>query len=175
MRNRNLKHLLVLASVFGTSLAWAGEPASVGDITRVQNETLLLNAQVKRAEAQASLSAKTKTNQPSASSSVQAEMLIDPPVVKLVYGKGAQLYATFIFANGVMMDAKVGDALMGGFVVSVLSVERVELVRGKQRYPIGFSATFPTPAAPPAQVGGGMSGSNPFSALPAGLLPPLSK
>lgn len=175
-KNEHLAWLLSFAFMTGAGSAGAAE-ATIGDIGRVQGETLLLNAQVKRAEAAATLTAKSQppltagkaaANAP-LSTTLAVDSTMEPPVVRMVYGRGTKLYATFIFANGVMMDATKGDVLIGGYIADVISVDRVELVRGKQRYPIGFAASFPVAAPQPLQQTGNLMG--PLNSLPPGLAP----
>lgn len=137
----------------------AAADTSIGDLGRVQGETLLLNAQVKKAEAAAALQQKSQPAPKGASASASSQtqfnvgdVPIDPPVVRMVYGRGAKLYATFVFQSGVMMDATKGDVLLGGYIADVISADRVELTRGKQRIAVGFAPSFPPapPAAPEA-------------------------
>ena len=116
--------------------AMADEMQTVGDLSRVQSETILLKAKVDRATAQAQLDAKTHTG-----SSINDD--VDVPVVKAVYGVNHKLYATFLFANGVSEDAKIGDEITGGFRVSMLTVDKVVLIKGHRHFNVGFSAVAP--------------------------------
>ncbi len=125
---------------------------TVGDLSNIQSETLLLKAKAERAAAQLELDSK---------SSIEGEGAL--PVVKSVYGVGDQLYATFLYRSGVVMDAQQGDTILGGFKVVSVGVDKVELMKGHQRLTVGFAATAPTQplAAPPF-----------LPAMPGPVLPP---
>src|SRR5260363_233148 len=100
---------------------------TVGDLSNIQSDTLLLKAKAERAAAQSELDAR---------SSVEGEGAA--PVVKAVYGAGDQLYATFLYRSGVVMDAKPGDTILGGFKVMSVGVDKVELSKGRQRLTVGL-------------------------------------
>lgn len=136
MRNRTL--LIVMLCAAGLAHA----EGTVGDLSNIQSETLLLKAMVEQAAAQSELNAKSSVNSHSGDGT--------PPVVKSVYGVGDQLTATFLYSTGVMMDAKQGDTILGGFKVVSVGVDKVELMKGKQRLTVGFAATAPTHAVPTA-------------------------
>lgn len=116
---------------------------TVGDLSDVQSETLLLRAQAARAEAQAKLS---EIGGSGGAAALGADGQL--PVVRGVYGTTNALYATFLFANGSTVDARAGDVIPGGFVVRSLSATRVQLGRRGRNYTVGFSDVRPlTPAA----------------------------
>lgn len=130
--------------------AFAQAEGTVGDLSRIQSETLILKAKVGRATAQSELDAKSRVG--------QASDDVDAPVVKSVYGVGRKLFANFLYSNGVAMDAKLGDTILGGYKVVTLTVDKVELAKGKRRFVVGFSATAPTPAPQTSQQNGAAFG-----------------
>ena len=106
---------------------------TVGDLARIQSETMVLRAQIDRASAEAELAGKTNN----VDMSQQANM----PVVRAVYGAGGVMYATFLFVNGLTQDAKAGQVIKGGYKVVELSVDRVVLARGGHRFDAGFASS----------------------------------
>lgn len=115
---------------------FAHAEATVGDLSVINSETILLKAKVSRAAAQEELDAKSKV--------AVGNDDVDAPVVKSVYGAGGKLFATFLYGSGVAMDAKQGDTILGGLKVMLVSVDKVELSKGSKRLQVGFSGTAPT-------------------------------
>lgn len=118
--------------------AFAQAEGTVGDLSRINSETIILRAKVSRAMAQSELDAKSRAGQ-------ITDAVVDMPVVKSVYGVGRKLFANFLYSNGVAMDAKLGDTILGGYKVVTLTVDKVELAKGKKRFVVGYSATAPMP------------------------------
>ena len=112
---------------------------TVGDLSTIQSETILLKAKVGKASAQAELDR---------SSGAASAAGGDEPVVRSVYGVGGQLVASFLYANGVSVERRVGDTLPGGFKVVTITIENVELSKGGKVFPVGFSATPPVQGSP---------------------------
>lgn len=135
----------LLALTVGCGVALA--EGTVGDLSRIQTETLLLKAKVSRASAQAELDAKSRGG-PTGGSDTEA------PVVKNVYGVGGKMAATFLYGSGVVVDGRAGDAIPGGFKVVSVSIDKIELSKGGKTFQIGFSATPPVQAAPTGTPGG---------------------
>jgi len=151
------RHVWLAAAGAGLLLLPCAEADStLGDLSRIQDETLLLKAKAERAAAEADLEAKRRS-----AAGVGQDM--EPPVVKVVYGVDHKLVATFLYSNGVVMDAGAGDTILGGFKVAAISVDKVQLVRGKTRYQVGFSATAP---AVPVQTQTSIPMSGPGMLLP---------
>lgn len=125
------------------SACGAANAQSVGELGKVQAETILYQAQAARAEAQA----KAQAAGP-AGTSMEGTL----PVVRGVFGSGTQLFATFLYANGSSVDARRGDRIPGDYVVASVSPTGVVLSRSGRSYPLGFSdlRPFPLPAATPA-------------------------
>jgi len=112
---------------------------SVADLDRIQSETIMYRAEAARAEALAK-----------ARGGNAAEPADALPVVRGVFGSGTALFATFLYPNGASVDAPVNARIPGGFVVAKVSPTAVELVRGGNRYSLGFSDQRPMPLAPAA-------------------------
>ncbi|KTT49669.1 hypothetical protein SB11R_10030 [Pseudomonas oryzihabitans] len=159
--SNNPYHALIVALVLGAAQrsAWAVDAPSpgpqgitVGELSQVQSQTLLLEAMVKRAEAQQKLDhPNSPANAPAAaltypaptagSEPAAAEQL---PVVKLVYGNGKALHATLLFSGGYDVDATAGMDLPGGYRVTSVSLDSVVVSRNGKHYPLGFSNRAPS-------------------------------
>lgn len=155
MQNKITNHgrlLMFLTVAIATGLSAAGfvhAEGTVGDLSRIQTETLLLKAKVNRATAQAELDSKSHAG-------VITSGDLDAPVVKNVYGVGGKMAATFLFSTGITVEGKPGDTIVGGFKVVTVSIDKVELSKDKKIFPVGFSATPPVQSYP--SNGTGMSG-----------------
>lgn len=117
--------------------AVASEVPNVGDLARIQAETVLIKAQAKREEAQADLAARRQDG-------VSADGTL--PVLKSIYGTERRLVATFIYPGNVTVEANEGDRIPGGYRVSkiVADTNKVELARGREKFQVGFSTQAPT-------------------------------
>lgn len=136
MENKFALGLLAL----GTSVLAS---VTVQDVSTIQGETLRLKAELAKATVQKQLD---ETGKSEGSSTT--------PVVKSVVGVGSTLIATFVYANGTSLDAKVGDVLPGGYRVAQITPNYVVLIQRGRRIVVGFSAEVPTsqpqPSANPA-------------------------
>ena len=117
----------------GFLLFWVCAPAfasvTLQEISTLQDETLRLKATLNKATVQKQLEALGKSEEGSA-----------VPVVKAVVGVGKSLIATFVYANGTGVDAKVGDSLPGGYRVVEITPNHVVMVQHGRRIVVGFSA-----------------------------------
>lgn len=115
---------------------------TVGDLSKIQSETLLIKAKVSKATAQSELDRSGGTAVASSGTSD------DMPVVKKVYGVGGKMAATFLYSNGAAIEGKVGDTIIGGFKVVSITIDKVELLKGKTVVTAGFSTTPPVQQTP---------------------------
>ncbi len=156
--------MLTLAVPAWADTSKSGDPdgITVGELSRVQSETILYKAQGERAKALRELNdggtqAKVPPQpnylpQPVAMSSsavggsVEHAGTVDQlPVVKLIYGSGKALRATLLYTGGFEIDASLASTdLPGGYRVASLSLDSVVLSRGSKRYPLGFSNRAPS-------------------------------
>nr|QOU99588.1 hypothetical protein [Pseudomonas syringae pv. actinidiae] len=176
--------------------AWAdtskqGDPdgITVGELSRVQSETILYKAQGERAKALRELNdggtqakaAPQPSNlpqpvaMPSSAVSGNAEHagLVDQlPVVKLIYGSGKALRATLLYTGGFEIDASLASTdLPGGYRVASLSLDSVVLSRGGKRYPLGFSNR--APSYPVTTVAAGQASVLPVTVTPMNPVAPV--
>lgn len=150
MRNDFMKTLLIAVAGLLPGVCLA-QP-TVGDLSKIQGETLILKAKVSREAAQAELDSRSR-----AAGGYTPSDDTHLPVVKSVYGARNMLVATLIYPNGTTMEAKVGDTLNGGYKVSKIVVDRVELTKNKKVVQLGFSAMPPTATAMPGPAMPGIS------------------
>lgn len=138
-----------------SSAAWCAD-ATVGALSKIQGETILIKARVAREAAQAELNMKLRDGGAIADAGAD-----DLPVVRSVYGARTTLVANLLFSNGTTREVRVGDEIRGGYRVTRISVERVDLSKGSGKtaksYTLGFSSTPPLassstslPGAPPS-------------------------
>lgn len=139
--------LFPLSFLVGSAGVMAGDVPSVGDLARIQAETVLIKAQAKREEAQAELAVRR---------GVSADGTL--PVLKSIYGTEKLLMATFIYPGNVTIEANEGDQIPGGYRVSKIFADtsKVELAKGRDKFHVGFSTLAP------ASRQMGQSGATPF-------------
>ena len=109
---------------------------SVGELTRLNDDTVMLKARLAKAQAEASL---RKARDEARPDSAQPDQGM--PVVTGVFGRDGNVYAQFLYAGGTMVPGTVGETLPGGFLVSAVSVEQVVLSKAGERIRVGFSGT----------------------------------
>lgn len=156
--------MLTLAAPAWSDAAKSGDPdgITVGELSRVQSETILYKAQGERAKALRELNDGGTQAKVAAQPSYLPQPVVAPtsrvsgaaeqtgaveqlPVVKLVYGAGKALRATLLYAGGFEIDASLASTdLPGGYRVASLSLDSVVLSRGGKRYPLGFSNRAPS-------------------------------
>ena len=151
---RNNLSLLFLACWLPITSALAAVPdlsgINVGELGKVQSETILLKAQAERTNAQleahgilpnapqpvAQFPAPGLTPTMTATSPGLRQSAL--PVVKEISGSGQKLRASLIYADGSEVDAKPGSELPNGFRVQQITLDGVVLSKEGKQYPLGF-------------------------------------
>lgn len=135
--------------------------ATVGDLSEIQSETIIFDAQAKRAESKAKMqeqSAKAGDDpqfEKGQSGAPVAVVAADLPTVTGISGAAGRLYATFRYANGTTVTSKSGESIAGGFRVAEVGIDRVVLTRGDRRIPLQFGvSTTPAQQQMPVQLPG---------------------
>lgn len=176
MRSRN-DMLLSLSLYLLGSLTWLSQPAlaaTVGELTDVQAQTVLAEARVRLAEAQAKLEGR-ETLPPSAEPSAMPlpprEVALPAPVVRTIYGSGGRMTASFLFPGGYEADAGAGQELPGGYRVESITMDKVLLSKDGKRFPVGFSNTAPSMQAQRQAMDGMVAPALP-GAMPGQAFPP---
>ena len=163
---RNNQFWLAACACLALSSAWAEEVSlsgiSVGELGKVQSETILYKAQAERTKALRESRGEDTSSiqqvpsafpgafmqqptQPAAPAPNRASSEPDLPVVRAITGSSRRLQATLLFSGGYELDANVGKELPGGYRVSQITLDGVLLERAGKRYPLGFSDRAPTP------------------------------
>jgi type IV pilus biogenesis protein PilP len=164
---------LVLVAVFVANPAAAvpgegdsNEPITASDLANLQARIVYAKAQAQLAELQRKSSAVVSGAVDLAEQATGSAL----PVVSGVYGRDRDLYASFIYSNGMDWQAKAGMTAPGGYTVTSITQDRVVLTRGGRSYVLGFSSMAPVePEKSDGQQSrpAGTTGS-PFLPLPAG-------
>lgn len=132
--------LVVLALAAPASFA---ADNTVGALSEIQADTLLLRARAEQADARKKLGEDAGGAPPMSSAYGATNPGGIAPVVRGVHGANKNLYATFLYSNGSTVEGRLGDQIPGGFRVVALSAERVEIQRGRERIQVGFSSIPP--------------------------------
>ncbi|TAL63630.1 MAG: type IV pilus biogenesis protein PilP [Burkholderiaceae bacterium] len=187
MASKTMWALLALCAGYGA--AAQAQQATVGDLTRINSENVIKQAQVTGANLDAQLRKAGASADSSSTASasqlpggVQQVSLVAPqavapkasasdttPVVKTVFGANGVVYATFLYADGSTVSAKEGSTIPGGYRVAHVDVEHVSLAKGAKTFDVGFSASppeSPKAAAPAYQGPMGAFGSAGFPVPP---------
>jgi type IV pilus biogenesis protein PilP len=130
---------------------------TVGDLSRVQGQTIMYEAKAKRAEAKAKMQqndAKAGDDLYGVSGSGLTQMAApvvasDLPTIIGISGAAGRLVATFRYPNGTSVASKSGMQIPGGYEVSEVGIDRVVITKGDRRIPLqfGVAAQQTQPAA----------------------------
>ena len=154
--------LTLLAGLAFSGTAFAESTAE--SLTRIEAETLLLQAREKQLDVQAKILIKQQeiaARQAEGDPQVRTAAA-GAPVIQSVEGIGRSLYATLQLANGSFVDVQVGDVLPNGMkVVSIRPNEVIATTGNKQRVRLSVASAAPEFLNPL---------SHPVAALP--MLPP---
>lgn len=145
------KHFLALCFAACASVAHADDVVTVGQLSQVQSEALLLQAKVKKSEAQrrlaelgASASAPTLTIGTPASDNQPSGM----PSVSGAAGAYGKLVATFVYPDGSTYEAGPGRDIPGGFSVSRVSTSEVVLMKNGKSIRLALGQIAPREQKP---------------------------
>lgn len=149
MQSKYLSSFKVLAGLATTvAIGATANAQTVGNLSQIQGETLILKARANRAAAQIELENKNR-------------MTIgegDLPMIRARTNVAGKRSVILVYGNGSTIEAKVGDAIPGGYVVSAITEDGVDLAKGGKTYrparqPVTTStATVGQPSIPGAQV-----------------------
>lgn len=139
---------------------------TVGQLSQIQAETMLIEAEAKRAAAKAVL-LKNKLSAGediAATGGQQSESIVpgDLPTVTGISTMGGRLYATFRFQNGTSSRASAGEIIPGNFKVTEITLERAVVTKGDRRIPLQTGVASPAPNTV----------SQPAGSLPGQYMPP---
>lgn len=162
MSNDLYRLLLIAAITVAAQGAHAAETGgiNVGELSAVQSQTLFFKAQAELNQAKASAGQGSTASLPAYAPAPAAAPVASPhsdqarrtpsaapeylPVVKTLYGSPRDLRATLLYPNGQTAEARMGGGLLpGGYSLSGISLQGVELSRGGRRFPLGFADQAP--------------------------------
>lgn len=151
MRNNFSLILLTLwMPIAGAQTATDLSAISVGELGKVQSETILLKAKAERAKAELEANGTlpsppqpvtqfpTVGLTPAMTATSPGPRQSALPVVKEISGSGQKLRASLIYSDGSELDAKPGSELPNGFRVQQITLDGVVLTKEGKRYPLGF-------------------------------------
>ena len=126
-----------------TGAADASNDRSIAEELLAINERIaLLSAQLKEVELQANIAAKQR-DLASGAAGAEGGYGSALPVVRGIDGLGRHLQATLAWASGVVQTVGEGESLPGGWRVTHIDVDVVELARGAERVRLGFGREPP--------------------------------
>lgn len=153
-----IKRIALIAGIAPIACAYAqtARTPTLGDLERIQAQTIILKAEASQAAAAAALAAKGG----------ESDLGGVPPVVSDVYGGRGGLFAHFLYANGASVVARAGDHIPGGYRVLSIALNHVRIEHAGKVLDVGFSGATPTPVTPAASPGAPQ-----FSGFPAPIIP----
>lgn len=125
---------------------------NVGELGKVQSETILFKAKAERAQAEREATAKAPSTPQSTGPFPTAVLpsaigVTAPgprqsalPVVKEISGSGQKLRARLIYSGGGEIDAKPGSELPDDFRVLQITLDGVVLSKEGKRFPLSFGS-----------------------------------
>ncbi|WP_252090658.1 type IV pilus biogenesis protein PilP [Pseudomonas sp. MWU13-3659] len=148
--NLSLVLLSLLLPIAGAQAAESGlSGISVGELGRVQSETILLKAKAERTKAEREAAGPLPEPQqaatlfpgqgyPSSTPTFTSPRQPALPVVKEISGSGLNLRASLVYSDGSVIDAKPGSELPDGFRVQQITLDGVVVGKDGKRLPLGF-------------------------------------
>lgn len=175
MRNKPIWQLFTALLALTSVTAHAAEETlsgiNVGELGRVQSDTILLKAKAERAKAlrDSKDGSDLDSSLPSTGSfptpQVPAPVSEAPrqnsrlPVVQAITGSPQRLRANLLYTGGYEFNAGVGSELPDGYRVHQITLEGVVLSRKGERFPLGFSKRAPSSDS----ATGGQTSTRPFN------------
>lgn len=117
-----------------------GAEKSIGDLGRVQQDSVMLKANIERAKLRQELSGFEEDKSISTSEICQPKG-IGTLTLFSIYGIGAKNFATFAYNSSTQVDAGVGDRLLCGEVVKRITLNKVEVEKGGKIYAVSGTVT----------------------------------
>lgn len=142
----NRKFLVVLAIAATSGVVVDVSAANVGDLDRITQERLLLQAQVDREKARIELAEQQRRGlgQP------VPEEVVTLPVVRYVSGSGGVWTAMLAIPGSGVAQVRTGDTLPNGLKVKSISALQVTLTKGTKSYDVKIGGEEPKPIPPTA-------------------------
>lgn len=115
------------------------EDGRIGDISTLQQKSLLLKVTLEHAKLQRELNEISEVK--GITNEICSQQGIGSLTLNAVYGVKKQRFATFSYNQATQVDAKAGDTLLCGEKVTAISLDKVEVVKAGKRYTVAGSVT----------------------------------
>jgi type IV pilus biogenesis protein PilP len=115
------------------------EGGRVGDISTLQQKSLLLKVAIEHAKLQRELNEMSEVT--GITNEICSQQGIGSLTLHAVYGVKKQRFATFSYNQVTHVDAKSGDTLLCGEKVKIISLDKVEVEKAGKRYTVAGSVT----------------------------------
>ncbi len=130
----------------------ASDPHLLSELLQINERIVLLSAKLKELQLQAKIAAsEALAGQSAANADLGTGFASTLPVVRGIHGVGTKLRAKLAWGNGIVSSVAVGDRLPGGWRVTQIKPNTVELAQGGKRVRLGFGME-PAPAPPGASL-----------------------
>ena len=144
MYSRKKFAVVLLTSCFaGAALA---EGSIAVQLQRINESIALLTAQKQELELKAQVTGKQAELARATNSDASSIDRAGQPVVRAIEGADGKLKATLAFGSGVVQTVKAGEKIYGGWVVTNISVDAVNISRGGEKVRLGYGNEPPTQA-----------------------------
>jgi len=146
-----LLHVIFAVPLVATITAFAADDVAyptVGDLSRVQGETIMFDAKAKRADAKAKMQesvARAGDDPAMLNTQSQSVVASELPTVTGISGAKGRLFATFRYPNNTTTVARSGEVIPGGFTVAEVSLDRAVLTKGDRRIPLQTGVAVAAP------------------------------
>jgi len=128
--------------------AAVSDPHLVSELIQINERIVLLSAKLKELQLQAKIAAsRDAAGQSPSGADLGTGFASTLPVVGGIHGVGTKLRAKLAWGNGIVSSVAVGDRLPGGWRVTQIKPNTVELARAGKRVRLGFG--MEPAAAPP--------------------------
>lgn len=115
---------------------------TVNDLTKIQADTLVLQAQNALADEARRLAASNHESSVAAAPQMPARERI--PVVARVVGQAGKPTAYLLLGDGSVVAAQKGVSIPGGYTVVDVSARQVRVTKNGSTFALGFAVTAPT-------------------------------
>lgn len=139
--------LSLMATCGGTSLTVNAQQSTAEQLQRINESIAILSAQRQEIELRAQIA--TKQFEIDRASHVDVTNIdrARHPVVRSIEGADGKMSATLVFGSGVQQVVRRGDSIPGGWTITRISIDAVQIVRGKEKVRLAYGYE-PPPAMP---------------------------
>jgi len=139
--------LLLMAACSGTSLTANAQQSTAEQLQRINESIAILSAQRQEIELRAQIASKQYEIDRANHVDVTNVDRSRHPVVRSIEGADGKMAATLIFGSGIQQIVRRGDHIPGGWIVSRIGIDAVQISRGKERVRLAYGYEPPPPAS----------------------------